>query len=381
MKTSPSVLALFFTYPTTLEEWVKTGMVDRERRYLHGLLQGFDHIYLITYGLHDKQYESILGDPSRLIILPRRLPYIPAWMYSWLIPLVYRRELRRSAWLKTNQVLGGWSAVVAAWLFRKRLLVRTGYLPSRFARFARKPWHIRIFLTTIETFAFRAADRIMVASQGDQQYVCGHYYIAPNKISVIPNSIDTDRFQPRTKDLEKETLSLLCIARLVPQKNLVNLLQALVTISDIHLRIIGDGPLRGKLVAFAQHYQLPVEFLQPVPNNDLPRLYQRADIYIQPSLYEGSPKTILEAMSCGLPVIATRVSGITEVITHEETGYLCSTNVESIRQALIHLKQQSGLRSQLGQAARQYILKHHSLDQLLARELALYSALGKRYAS
>ena len=87
------------------------------------------------------------------------------------------------------------------------------------------------------------------------------------------------------------------------------------------------------------------------------------------------PKTLLEAMACGLPVIGTNVEGIKEVIRHGENGFLCNTDPASIREAVIRLMEEEELREKLGRNARKTIEEKFSLDKLIDRELELYSQL------
>ena len=93
---------------------------------------------------------------------------------------------------------------------------------------------------------------------------------------------------------------------------------------------------------------------------------------MQPSFYEGHPKTILEALASGLPVLGTKVSGIREIIQHGENGWLCETSVESIRNAIIRLMGDEELRRRLGLHGRECVLEKFSLDQAVESERKLY---------
>jgi glycosyltransferase involved in cell wall biosynthesis len=87
------------------------------------------------------------------------------------------------------------------------------------------------------------------------------------------------------------------------------------------------------------------------------------------------PKTLLEAMACGLPVIGTNVEGIKEVIEHRENGILCETDSGSIKEAITTIMEDEGLRKRLGKNARKTIEERFSLEKMVDKELELYTQL------
>ncbi len=87
------------------------------------------------------------------------------------------------------------------------------------------------------------------------------------------------------------------------------------------------------------------------------------------------PKALLEAMACGLPCIGSNVEGIREIIKHKENGYLCETDAESIRQAILEVLEDGALRKNIGQNARRTIIDNFSLKKGLEKEVALYESL------
>lgn len=361
-------LALFFTYGTSLVDWNNNGSLDREINIYRKLAPHFTTIYFLTYGYDDAQYADKF--PKNIVILPRKMR-VPLVVYSVMIPFLYQKQLRSCNWLKTNQMLGSWSAVIAKWLFRKKLLLRTGYTES--LSFVDKGICRKMITTLIERIAYMVADKSIVTSEHQKEYIQKKYGIT--NIQIIPNGIDTDSFRPPVakKPSEKNT-QLLFIGRLHPEKNLINLLKAMVGLENIRLRIIGSGPLKKEIISFSEKNSLFVEIINNVPNNHLPEQYAQADIYVQPSLYEGNPKTILEAMSCGLPVISTDVQGIQNIIQHQKNGYLCTIKPNSIRVAIEELAKNTNLREKLSKNARQHILSNYDILHMIQSEVRLYQA-------
>ena len=104
------------------------------------------------------------------------------------------------------------------------------------------------------------------------------------------------------------------------------------------LDIYGKGNLKDELILYAKKKRSSVFFKGVVKNSDLPVILNRYKFYILPSFYEGMPKTLLEAMSCGCACIGTNVEGVSEVISHGSTGFLANdTSKESLKTLLEEL--------------------------------------------
>ncbi|MBN1478541.1 glycosyltransferase, partial [Candidatus Sumerlaeota bacterium] len=148
----------------------------------------------------------------------------------------------------------------------------------------------------------------------------------------------------------------------------------------VDLDIIGEGPLRAALETLARSNPR-IHFLGSVPHDELPSHLHRATAFVLPSLYEGHPKTLIEAMACGLPVIATDVPGIREVITHGDTGFLCQTDSDSLRDGIAQALDDATLRESLGRRAREAAVEQFSLDRVVECELRLYHDVLERHGS
>jgi glycosyltransferase involved in cell wall biosynthesis len=145
---------------------------------------------------------------------------------------------------------------------------------------------------------------------------------------------------------------------------------------DVELWLIGYGPQKDELERFAEGTTAQIKFIGNLTNHELPALLNQCDIYVMPSLYEGHPKALLEAMACGLPALGTRVSGIQEIITDGENGLLCEINAASIKAGLQRLLEDAELRARLGQAGREYIVNNFALERIVEMELDLLRRLA-----
>ena len=191
-----------------------------------------------------------------------------------------------------------------------------------------------------------------------------------SKLFLLPNVVDTDYFSPNylTK-IKDQCLQIVSIGRLVSQKRFDRLLRIASICKEKNLNFLitvyGDGILKEEILKNVTnlHLEENVNILGSV--GDLRKVYQNADLLILTSDYEGTPNVILEAMACGIPVIATNVGGISDLVHHDKTGYLFDPNDErAIAYGIIDLASNPKKRMQLSENARNFILTNHMLRQL-----------------
>lgn len=377
------ILALFFTRGVSLEKWLDTGLFDREKvTYEEHLKRGhLRTVYWFTYGHRDAklanqlQAESRLHPSIKVIPMPRCfVDRFGIFVYSFALPLLQRRYLKGANILKTNQMDGSWSAVISKCLYCKPLVVRTGYTLSFLAKRLKKRRARIVIYKLIERLAYKHATCAVVTSKKDKRYISDIYRYPEKDIVIIPNFIDTALFKPQK--VEKYPDRIVFVGRLTEQKNLFNLISAIAK-TDLILDIYGKGNLTEAFENHARKQGARVDFMGIVPNNELPNILTRYNYYILPSYFEGMPKTLLEAMACGLAVIGTNVDGIREIIRNKENGMLCETDAYSIGQTIKIVMQDKNLCQRLGINARKYIIGCCNLNRILDKEYCLYKELGR----
>lgn len=365
-------LAVFFTRGISLADWAKIGNLSRELRMYLELKKKLKEVYLFTYGnFNDADYLGEFKDCFR--VFPKK-NNLPNWLYSFLLPFFYRKELREVDILKTNQMDGAWAAVLAKMFFRKKLIVRCGY--EWFFTVQQKKMH-KIFLWIyflLEKFVYNFADNIILTSSAIREFVVKYFKSVESKIVVMPNYVDIDIFKPNP-DIVSDANRLICVGRLEKEKNLFLLFKALENL-EIKLFVFGNGSLKNELHQYVKSIKgLEVNFIDNIKNNLLPLELNKSSIFLQLSDYEGSPKTILEAMSCALPVVVTNVVGINEVVTDGDTGILCEKSEHAVREAVIKLLEDEKLRKIIGEQARKEIVENYSLQKSVDQELDIYKNL------
>jgi glycosyltransferase involved in cell wall biosynthesis len=208
----------------------------------------------------------------------------------------------------------------------------------------------------------------------DKNFVINKFKISEDKIKVRPNWIDCKEFSP---SFAKRNNHLLAVGRLNKQKNLSLLFKSLEDTGH-RLDLVGQGELYKQLVSEAIDLGLDVKFLGKIPNDKMPGLYQCCKIYIISSDYEGNPKSLLEAMASGCAVIGTEVSGIRELIKHDETGLLVNGDIKNLRDAINSLISNEKKRNYLAYNACEYVRNYHSLEVILKKEISMFEEISNK---
>jgi glycosyltransferase involved in cell wall biosynthesis len=227
------------------------------------------------------------------------------------------------------------------------------------------------------------SSRIIAVSKGVRDFLTRWEAVPADLIELVPNGVDEEIFHPCTEEQKRTARSRLsipqeafvtgCIGRLAQEKNFA-LLPRLATLHpDIVFVIAGSGPERDRIAALAS--ELGVDSRLRLLGTILDRgyFYHALDAFILPSLYEGLPMAILEAMSSGVPVISSRLEGISAVITEENEGLLAQPgDVADFSRQLRRLKESPELGGQLAQAARAKALNEFSASVSARRIESIY---------
>ena len=198
-------------------------------------------------------------------------------------------------------------------------------------------------------------------------------------IHVIYNGIDTEIFKlgaARQEDL-KNGFRLLCVSRLIERKGMDYLFQAVAAIKDLKIQVglVGTGSHEQKLKRKAKELGIEgrVHFYGYKPPHELARLYNQADIFVLPSLSESFGMVLLEAMSCGLPIIASQVGGIPEIVESGKNGILVSSgSAAEIEKAVRCLLDDPLLRSRLSQNNISKIRSQFTWDKIAVQYQSVY---------
>ena len=340
-------------------------MLDREVALYRELRPHLRSITFVTYGKsRELDFQNRIGD-IKVIFNRWRLPQR---IYMLLLQNTSSRRWGRNVICKSNQFNGAFVALGATKRAKGKFIARGGYhysvnIEREFGANSKEAVGAR----REEARVFNAANQMVVTTPSIRNSILEQHPLDPERVSVIPNFVDTDVFQPGPSD-NFSSKRIVFIGRLEAPKNLISLVRSMKDV-DAELLLIGTGDKEIELRQIVNDESLPVRFLGKVPNNDLPKILRSAALFVMPSHYEGHPKALLEAMACGLPVIGSDVPGICDVIQHNVNGYLCSTSPNEIRSAIEALLGNKGLRTELGANAKKYIDENCSLERVKDMEL------------
>jgi len=150
------------------------------------------------------------------------------------------------------------------------------------------------------------------------------------RINKVHNGVDLNRFQPKMNRISKATLEIITTGTMYPIKNHEMIIEAFqklhVKYPNIRLTILGDGEKRSALEDMVKRYHLEDVVSMPGIQRDVCSYLQKADVYVSASLTEGLPLSILEAMACGLPVVATDAGGTVDIVSNEKNGVVVPKN-------------------------------------------------------
>ena len=237
-----------------------------------------------------------------------------------------------------------------------------------------------IFRKPPPDFADRAAaaGAVVTVSRANAEYIQQRFSVPPAKVHVIPCGVNTTLFKPSPEQKNGVPL-VVCVARHVVVKNLSLLLRALSLLAKWNVTfravLIGDGPCHEELKALRRDLGLDnqVEFLGSATQDEVLPWLQRASVAVLSSQNEGMPVSLMEAAACGVPVVATAVGGIPELVRDGITGYLTPPEPQPFAAALRRVLEHPELGREMGAAARDDAQQRFSVSRQVDELLAVWN--------
>ncbi|MCK5255586.1 MAG: glycosyltransferase [Deltaproteobacteria bacterium] len=317
-----------------------------------------------VYCLHMEGRERFLGWLSSIIALIRLFPY-----------LIRIRP-----------------TIIHSFLFRANILARiAGYLTGvpivissvRVMGGEKKYFH---YVEMITSFM---VDHYVTVSESVKRYIIDKSKISAEKISVIYNGVNIKSQDDSHKQnvrmpfkIEDEDRILMTVGRLHEQKGHYYLVQAVSRVQKefpkVKLLVTGEGEEENNLKKLVKSLDLMNEVIFAGLSSDMERILPMAELFILPSLWEGLPNALLEAMAAGKPVVATKVGGIPEIVVHGETGMLIPPgDTDALTAAILDLLQNRLKAKDMGEAGRIRAGKRFSIYKMIEKTENLYQELLK----
>jgi glycosyltransferase involved in cell wall biosynthesis len=227
----------------------------------------------------------------------------------------------------------------------------------------------------IERITAALGGKIITVADSNTHEALRHSITTRRNLIRIWNGVPDSRL--RASPGSRDRVTLITVARMVPQKDHALLLRALVGVcGNWCLQMVGDGPLRREIQLLAEQLQLGGRLQFLGERKDVAELLSQADVFILPSKWEGLPVSILEAMRAGLPVVATDVGGVREAVQEDVTGLLSKAHdEEGLRDRIQSLITLPSLMMQMGKAGRRRFEEHFRIETMVDRTVELYAEI------
>lgn len=221
----------------------------------------------------------------------------------------------------------------------------------------------------------------IIANSNSLKSLC-EKFSPKHKIGMITNGVDTETFYPSKEKPQTSDVQLLYISRLTWQKGIETLIKACGILKEkgVHnykLTVVGEGHLKGAMFSLIEKFNISdkVDFLGWKNLEELPEIYRNADIFILPSVMEGMPSVVLQAMACGLPIIASRVKGFEEILEENVNGLTAEyNNPTEFASAIEKLIKSPELRKTMSKNSYEKS-KHFSWESIAKQYLEVYKTI------
>ena len=362
-------IGILFSYGISLNDWKKTGLIERELE-IYKKLSKYHKITLITFGNKDDLKFKAKFKGFNIIpiykFIKKRNKYVN-FLISFFIPIILRKNFKEIDILKCNQMWGSWIAIVNKIFNKKEYIQRCGYEMYQNELHSDNFFKKKIYFF-ISYFGYLFSKKIIVTTKEIKYFIIKYFRINSVKIFVIPNYINTKKF--RHLKCKKHN-SYLFVGRLSEEKNLFKIFH-FMSGSKKKLLVIGNGKLKKKLIELRKKLNIDVSFLNNIQNNKLVKIYNKFKFFILMSKYEGNPKVLLEAMSCGCICLVSRSQGISNIVKNNYNGFYIKDKLhfENLTNQIINNKK---LILRISKNSQNFIKKNNSLETIIKKELKVYT--------
>lgn len=334
---------------------------------------------------------------QQVVFFESRYRDIRRFLEASTFPLYRKKDLERCDLLFGVHLSGALLCFLAKLRFGIPYVVSYAYDYGEFA-WREKKWTQWIAIKLLTKLFLHHADLVIVPTEKLKKHAES---FGARRAVVIPNGVNTELFRPALKGLtlrpqgqalsgfsstiNHQPLIILSVGRLEPQKNFSVLVEAVARLKksfkgrSFRVVLVGQGSLEKELKDQAEKQEVHLTIHRSVQHEQLPDIYRSAGVFVLPSLFEGHPKVLLEAMSCGLPVIASDIPGCRDIVTNQHDGLLVRPTVGGLQRGLEQLLNDQRFAAKLGRNARQTILSKYDKKILMKKEIQLlHKTIGDR---
>lgn len=363
------VIYYFLTFGYSLKTWEESSAIDREVKYINYLSEKYSiKFYIITYGdFEDKKYSKLFLNSEILPIytfINKSKFKIVNYIKSFCIPFKIKKISNEKIFMiKQNQLLGSWVSILFKLITNKKLFIRTGYDMYQFSIKDEKSKFKQFLYKALTLFSLNFADLYSVSSYSDMNFINDNFPRLIQKVLLIRNWVEV----PESINF-KDRENIVSIGRLEKQKNYNFLLNEFKDFSG-EIILVGKGSEEKYLMDVSSSFKLNLKVIPFISNIEAVNLLSKARYFILPSLYEGNPKVLLEAMAQGCIVLASNIPNHVEIISNTENGFIFELTNNSLSKtfSIVSSKKQEEL-NKVALSARDLMKKDFSISKIAETE-------------
>ena len=353
-----------FTFMYSLEIWDKTGTLEKELRIFKDLHDKHKISFtFLTYGtVNDNKYSL---EKHGIKVVPifefkniSKNNFINI-IYSIYFVFKNKSKFNNCNVIKHNQLNGIWLGIILKYTLKIKLVLRTGYDFYRFSVYEKKSKIKKFFYYNLTRLGIYFSDLYTVTSVSDKKF-SKNYKIKNMNLKIRRNWVENKKFNNFS---QRDALKVLSVGRLEYQKNFETLIKNFEN-SSFEIDIVGSGSLENELINLAKSLNVKINIFGQLKNEDLDAMYGDYIFYISSSIFEGNPKTVLEAMSNGCVPLLSDIENHQELVEDGKSGYLISKDqnflgkIQEITDDKIQLEK-------VGQNAKTYVQKNNGINKLV----------------
>jgi glycosyltransferase involved in cell wall biosynthesis len=358
-------VAVFFTWNYALTTWSESGTLSRELKFFEKIENENDVSFsFFTYGntqdsklAFEYKLQEVHPIYSSAKYYKSKILRILSSIY---LPFKIKEKIENVDLLFQNQLLGCWIPILIKKIYKKPLIIRTGYDMLDFAKQDKKSYLIIFLYKILTNFAVKNCNYFTVTSKNDFNRFVSNYPKYKEKFLLRPNWVEVNDL---TEFTERHSNRVLAVGRLVSQKNFSYLISEFENMkTNWVLDIVGTGPDVEKLSGQAKKQNVNINLIGSMNNEELLQLYQKYKYFISTSLFEGNPKSLLEAMGSGCIVIGSNINNHSEIISDNINGYLFEIKKSYLQRKFELVLEDYANLPLISKNAHMFIKNEHSLN-------------------
>ncbi len=364
----------FLTYGYNLKTWYDSGQLTREIKHFEKLHEEDENLNFVIFSYGDETDSNYVDKDFIKVVPIYKYKKIYKWKFVNFINSFFYKKFLKTVHLENseiiiqNQLLGCWIPILIRRKFNIPLIIRTGYDMYEFSIYENKSTIKKLLFKYLTFLGLRYSDIYTVTSNCDKQFLIKNFSNKfSSKIKIRPNWVNIQDIALDKLNYTKNSKKIVSVGRIEKQKNYELIIRALEK-TDYELDIYGEGSLKHSLSQLAENLNVKVNFFGIVSNEELYIKLKGYRYYISSSIYEGNPKSVLEAMSAGCLVIASNIKNHLEFLT-DQNSILFENNIKFLQDVLLSLEKNEENNVKLIINAQKTINEKYLLKKLVENEL------------